>query len=143
MRRTLPFVPVAVALLIAGLSAQQPAPKAVASIKEIHEAMISPSSDAIFDVGREAPKTDAGWTALRQNAIILAEAGNLLMVDGRAKDKGNWMKMARALVDTSAVALKAVQARHADDVVKAGDQIVSVCEDCHEPYRDHGRKMLR
>ena len=65
------------------------------------------------------------------------------MLEGRAKDKGAWMKMSRALVDAAAVALKAAEAKNADGVVKAGDQIVSVCEACHEPHWDQGRKMPR
>ena len=143
MRNTVWLLPAGVLLFSGTLAAQQPATKAIASVKELHDAMISPSSDAIFDIGRAAPKDAAGWSALRNHAIILAEAGNLMMVEGRAKDKGEWMKLSRALVDAAAVALKAVQAKNADGVVKAGDQIVMICEDCHGPYRDNGRGMRR
>ena len=70
MRKTMLLPPAGVFLLIGSLAAQQPAMQPVASVKQLHEAMISPSSDAIFDVGR-GPENDAGWTALRNNAIIL------------------------------------------------------------------------
>ena len=90
--------------------AQQSTVKPVATVKQLHEAMITPSSDALFDVGREAPKDEKGWAALRNNALILAESGNLLMLAGRAKDNGAWIKLPRELVDGGAAALKAVEA---------------------------------
>jgi hypothetical protein len=63
----------------------------VATVLELHETMISPASDVIFNVGLEPPKDDGAWKAVRNNALILAEAGNLLMTEGRAKDQGPWM----------------------------------------------------
>jgi cytochrome c556 len=51
------------------------------------------------------------------------------------------MKMSRAMVDAAALALKAAQARDVTALMDASDRIVLVCETCHEPYRDQGRKM--
>ena len=66
--------------------------------KQIQEAMVSPASDVIFNVGRAAPQTDAEWAVVRNAAVILTEAGNLFMLDGRARDAEEWMEMAGALV---------------------------------------------
>jgi hypothetical protein len=128
-------------LALATVEAQRARIKPVATIMQIHEAMISPSSDALFDVGREAPKNDKEWTAVRNHAVILTESANMLMLEGRAKDNGNWMKFSTALADAAAAALKAAETKNVDGVLDAGDRIVPVCEACHEPYRDGGRKM--
>ena len=141
MRKTLWLLGVCGCIALATAEAQQPGIKPIASIMQLHEAMISPSSDALFDVGREAPKDDRGWVAVRNHAVILAESANMLMVAGRAKDKGDWMKFSAALADAAAAALKAAEAKNVAGVLDAGDRIVPVCEACHEPYRDGGRKM--
>jgi cytochrome c556 len=56
------------------------------------------------------------------------------MIGTRVKDSGDWMKMARAMVDTSAVALKAAQAKDADAMSKASDAVYETCENCHMKY---------
>ncbi len=105
--------------------------------------MITPASDALFDTGREAPGTDQEWSAVRNHALILAESGNLLMLGSRARDRGEWMTRSRALVDAAAAALKAAEAKDPDALEEANGRIVVACEDCHAPYRDKGRKMIR
>lgn len=104
--------------------------------------MITPASDAIFDVGPDAPENDAAWTVLRTNALVLAESGNLLMLGSRAKDTERWMEISKAMVDAAMLARKAADAKDIDALLKASDQIVTTCMRCHEPYRDNGRKML-
>ena len=115
--------------------------KVVATTREIHDAMITPSSDALFDGGGEGQKDDAQWLALQNNAIILAESGNLMMMGSRVKDKRGWIRYCQALVDAGSAALKAAKEKDRAALMKAGDQIVLICESCHEPYRDGGRKM--
>ena len=73
--------------------------------------IVAPASDAIFNVPNKAPKNGGEWTALQNSALILAETGNLLMLPGRAKDKGEWMKNAKALVDAGSAAFKAANVK--------------------------------
>ena len=124
-----------------GATAQEHTITAVATVKQLCEGMITASSDAIFNVGREAPGSDGEWLAMQNHAIMLAESGNLLMIGGRARDTGDWMMMSQELVDAGTVALKAVEARDVEGLLGAGDQLVVVCETCHEPYRDGGLSM--
>jgi cytochrome c553 len=128
--------------VIAALAVQAQAPgiRPVASIRQLHDALLTPASDALYAVGSEAPKTDAAWKAVRNQAVVLAEAGNLLMLPGRAKDGGEWMRLSTAMADAAARALRAAEKQDVDEVLKAGDEIAAICEACHEPYRD-GRKM--
>jgi len=112
----------------------------VSSVLELHDAMINPASDAIFNAGVEAPADEAAWTTIRKNAVVIAESGNLLMMPGRARDEGRWMELSWALVEGGRAAMKAAEARKTDGLLAASDRIVETCMACHEPYRD-GRKM--
>jgi hypothetical protein len=134
----------AIVLITVPLAAQRtPATgvRAVASVKQLHEVMISPASDAVFDASANPPRNDQGWTAARNQALMLAEAGNLLMVGNRVRDSDNWMKMSRALVDAAARAAMAAEKKDGKVLEAATDSITVACETCHRPYRDQGRQM--
>jgi hypothetical protein len=115
--------------------------RAVADAKQLHDILISPASDAVFDASSNPPKDEKGWTAARNQALLLAEAGNLLMVGNRVRDNGNWMKMSRALVDAAALAATAAEKKDAQALEAAADPITVACMECHRPYRDQGRQM--
>lgn len=139
-----PVIMAFTALTPFAVMAQSPAssgPVPVATVKQIQEAMVSPASDTIFNVGRTAPTTVDEWRTVRDAAVILSEAGNLFMMEGRAKDAELWMELARELVDSGAEALAAVEAQSVAGVLDAGNRIAAACESCHQPYRDGGRAM--
>jgi hypothetical protein len=131
-----------VAACCAAAAAQQATIKRVATVRDLHDAMMTPASDAIFDVTREKPKDDEAWATLRRNAIILAESGNLLLLRRPPKDKGPWAKLSLAMVDAGAAAVKAVDARDVGALMKVTDRLVDVCEECHV-YRDGKRVMAK
>ena len=138
--RSILLLVLAVALAApAVLAAQGHTITAVATVRQLCQGMITTSSDALFNVGREAPADDADWLAVQNNAIMLAESGNLLMIGSRARDTEE--TMSQALVDAGVAALEAVEARDVDGVLAAGDLIVVACETCHVPYRDGGLAM--
>src|SRR5262249_15964530 len=91
-----------IAVVVAPLAAQRsPAVgiRGLANVRELHDIMISPASDAVFAASSNQALDAKGWTDARNEAILLAESGNLLMVGTRVRDNGNWMKMSRAMVD--------------------------------------------
>ena len=113
----------------------------LASVRQLHEIMITPASDAVFRATSDAPSNDKGWVDARNQALVLAESGNLLMLGGRARDNAGWMRMSRAFVDASATAASAAEKKDAGALAGAGDMITTACEACHRPYRDGGRQM--
>ena len=129
------------ALLTPTASHAQSRVRAIASVKQLHETMITPASDAVFRAGGDAPGDAKGWTAAHNQALVLAESANLLMLGMRARDNTEWMRMARALVDAAAAAVTAADGRNAAALSAAGDRIVASCEACHQTYRDNGRGM--
>jgi hypothetical protein len=132
------------ALLLASVAAAQAPPfQPVATISEIMVAVILPYSDALLYIGRDPPKTDRDWETLQMKAVMLAESGNLLMMEGRAKDHGQWMKDARLLVEAGVAAVEATRARDLDAVLALNDQIVSACITCHTQFRPRNRRLAR
>ena len=188
MRTSLLFISSTSLLLAVSLSAQAPKPapapaaaarpkaaapqgtsKPVATVKDVMDFIVIPSSEFVFNAvsstqgpnGAEdkAPKTDADWAEVRKYAVLLSEAGNLLMVPGRhvagPKDKSNnpgselepaqmdalvakapadFARKARGLIDATAMALKAIDARSVEGLSDAGGDIDEACENCHLTY---------
>jgi cytochrome c556 len=120
------------------------AAKPVATVKQIMAGIVAPASNAVFNavsttvtekgVEEVAPKNDEEWTALGNQAAVLAEAGNLIMVEGRAIDTGDWFKMSRAMVDAGQQTLKAVASKSPDAVLAAGEAVNQSCDTCHQRY---------
>ena len=108
--------------------------KAVASVMEVMRTMTIPFSNAVFAAGSEPPKDDAVWLAARDQAVALAESGNLLMMGSRVKDRAAWLKFSRAQVDAAELAAKAAGAKNAEALSSAADGIYETCANCHKVY---------
>ncbi len=76
--------------------------------------IIYPTSDALFYIESRTPKTEAEWTALEGQALMLAESANLLMMPGRARDQKQWMADAKLMLDAGAAAVKAVKNKNVE-----------------------------
>jgi hypothetical protein len=124
-----------------------PAPppyKPVADVKQMMQGIVDPSADVVWEsvatiftkdkIEERRPQTKQEWDHVRSNAMVLTESGNLLMMPPRAKDGGDWMKMAQALVDTASVALRAADAKDVEGLLKVGGEIDEACENCHKKY---------
>jgi len=131
--------------LLAGATAaiaQAPAGmQPVATTLELMKGMIEPASNALFDAGDKAPASADDWAKLRMQALLVIESGNLLLMDGRARDKDQWVKDTRAQMDAGQLALKAIAAKDVDKLVgDVGTAIVQSCESCHRHYMRRAAK---
>jgi hypothetical protein len=127
-------------LLLSGLIALAQAPSEpfppTATVKQLMLDLIHPSSnDILLAIYRGGPKSDSEWAAVRHSAITLAESGNLLMLRGRARDQGDWMKDAKLLVDAGNAAYKAAQAKDATALAALAGALDASCTTCHKQYR--------
>jgi hypothetical protein len=117
----------------------------VATTRQIMSGIVAPTSNAIFQsvqtnvtlqgVEEIFPRTDEAWTALAAQAASLAEAGNLLTVDGRAIDRGDWIRMSQAMTAAATQTLKAVAEKNPEAVLASGEAVNTSCDACHERYR--------
>jgi hypothetical protein len=150
------------------------------SIQELMLSIVDPVGDSIFDsvsvsitaagFKETRPRTDAEWLAVRDKAVQLAEAGNLLKIPGRRvgpatpirgmkpetpgpddlspaqveillkQNRAPFNAFAQKLTDAAMVALKAVDTRSVDGLYEAGDAIDQACENCHLNYWYPGPK---
>lgn len=132
----------AVSVLAAGCAKAPPAPppaapapfKSVATVKQVMQSITIPEADVVWGVPNEAPKDDAAWLKVENSALALAESGNLLMMEGRAVDHDEWMKHSGLLIDVATKAATAARAKDADKISAVGDELYTVCANCHMKY---------
>jgi hypothetical protein len=133
------------AIACGGCGGPQPPPfKPVADVKQLMQGIVDPSADVVWEsvatiftkdgMEERQPRTAAEWANVRNHAMMLTEAGNLLMMSPRAKDGGEWMKRAQELVDTASAALRAAEAKNVDQLLQVGGVIDEACENCHKKY---------
>jgi hypothetical protein len=119
----------------------------ILDLKQFMILVIDPATDGVWDSvktivtnkGTEEirPKTDEEWMKVKASAATVAEAANLLMLDGRARDKKEWMTAVRRLIDTAEKAMKAAEAKNPEAVFDAGGEIYEACRGCHQRYAAH------
>jgi len=80
------------------------------------------------------PTTDEGWLAAESGGAAIAEAGNDLMLPGRARDNHDWMKFARRLTEAGLAAKAAAEAKDGAKMYTTGAVVYQVCTDCHAKY---------
>lgn len=123
-------------ILLAGAAmAQAPSYQNVGSMSQLMINIIYPTSDALFYIERTAPKTDVDWNIIRNQALMLAESGNLLLMPGRARDQDEWVKDTRIMIDVSTKAFKAAQAKDMEGIVALSEDLANSCIKCHLKYR--------
>jgi len=145
MRKSL-LLAVLVALFTACGGPTPPPFKPVVDTKLLMQAVVDPNADAIWDAVKSIdtkegsqeirPKTEEQWTAVRNAAVTVAEAGNLLMLVPRAKDGGEWMKRAQDMVNTGEEAIRAAETKNADRLFTVGGDIYESCSNCHRQYME-------
>jgi len=134
--------------------------------------IVDPTSAAIWNavstesgpkgVIEKAPSTDAEWAQLEHDALMLAEATNLLKMPDRQmalpdevdaktapdapeltprqieakvnQDRENWGKKADALREAAVKAIAAAKAHDKDGIMNVGEAIDNACEQCHVVY---------
>ena len=134
--RILGFLLIAGVVLTASVSLAQQSPfQPVGTMSQLMVDIIYPTSDDLFYIGRTPPSNDREWGVIERSALMLAEAGNLLMMPGRARDQGDWIKDSKMLVDAGTAAFKAARAKDMDAILALNDQLVVSCTTCHMQYR--------
>jgi hypothetical protein len=125
-------------LLLAGsaMLAQEPSPRPVGTMSELMMSMTYPAANEILlIVRRGGPQDDAEWRATQRAAVLLGESGNVMMMSGRAVDRGSWIREASALVDVATAAYRAAGERDGDALIALGEPLSASCVECHKQYR--------
>jgi cytochrome c556 len=114
--------------------------KSVGTMSELMLDLIYPTSDQIFYVARNENKTVKDWNDIRQSALMLAEAANLLMTENRARDKDQWMKDAKLLWEAGNKAFILAKAKDEAGLEALNAELYETCQSCHVHYRPGYRR---
>ena len=117
----------------------------LATVAQIMNGITQPNATIVYDavgtimnaegITEIEPKTDEEWARVANAAAALIESGNLLLIDGRRVDEGDWVKMSKAMMDATQPALKAALAKDKDGILEAGVGINETCDTCHVRYQ--------
>ena len=157
---------VAVAALIAGACGEEPPAgppfRTETSVSMLMAHVLDPAADLLWDaVGtvidengetswepvsedeRTGPKPS--WLQVRLGTMALAESANLLMMEGRARDQDQWIRLSEELGDAAMLAFEAAEAEDADRIFDLGEVVYNTCNNCHALYwvddADRGRAV--
>ena len=145
--------------------------RVTATIQEIMDSEVDPAADFLWGstgfiankqgIQDKNPKTDKDWDMVRNNALILLEATNLLVIPGRTvatagskldpsevagiedpKDiqkaieanRQAFVGFAHGLHDAGMQMLKAIDAKDLAGMDAAGEKLDSACEQCHRTF---------
>jgi hypothetical protein len=116
----------------------------VATVKQLMNGLVGPASTTVYKsvsiiiseegIKENYPKSDDEWNRVAGSAAALAEAGGLLMAEGRARDTDRWISISQSMIDASLVSLKAAEARDKEAVLASGEALNASCDDCHRIY---------
>ena len=160
-------------LALAGCSTESGEPTApfrpTATVQDIMLSIIDPSADVVWESvativtyeGTEdrRPRTDEDWQHVRDGAVRLLEATNLLLIEGRPvaapgilsenpeielhpeeiearikADRATWNRLVGGLYDQALIMLNAVDAKDPDMLFDNGGPLDRACENCHQAY---------
>ncbi len=131
--------------------------------------LVDPAVDQIWDsvsteitkagVEEKKPQSDEEWLVLRQRAITLVEAANLLVIEGRplvaagkaldnkagylnpeeiqkaiTANRSNFIGRTHDFQDAAMLALNAIDSKNPAALIEAGARIQVACEQCHLIY---------
>jgi hypothetical protein len=104
-------------------------------MSELMVNLIYPTSEAILYIATRVPQNDVEWNELRAKALTMAEAANLLMMPGRARDQDRWMADAKLMLDAGAAAFAAAKTKDLAALEALNDAVYVSCTTCHRHYR--------
>lgn len=147
--------------------------KPTTTIQDIMKSIIDPNIDPIWEsiqtistaagIEEKHPKTDEEWAVLKNHAITLREATNLLLIEGRkvatsntstvaaelkpeeiekliAANRNAFVQHAHNLHDAVNLAITAIDSKDVVALESAGGVIDQVCESCHTQFWYPGDK---
>ncbi len=129
----------------AATPAAPPPGRTLLSVKDVMRHIINPAAETYWAHSGEVdddkgandrvPTAQAEWNINIDTAATIAEAGNLLMMEGRARDpNGPWMKYAQALNAAGIAGMAAATAHDHDKTNDAGSAMYDACFQCHGRY---------
>ena len=110
------------------------------SVKEIMNGLITPATTTIW--GAYQLETDAQWQEVRNAALAVIAAGNLLQFGGAGKGeaatgvKASWETYNQQMIEAAKLVILAADNKDEEALSVAGnDALYPPCESCHQQYQ--------
>ena len=149
---------VAAALMVASCAADAPSGppfRTDATVRMLMANLVDPAADLVWDAvgtivdysgeNHWEPETEEDWISVRYGAMSMIEAGNLLMMETRALDQDQWIRLSEEMMDAGMLMFQAAEAEDADLVFALGEDVYNSCNNCHMLYwiddSDRGRSI--
>jgi len=143
--------------------------KPTASIQDIMLSIIDPNIDYVWNsvasvstaqgTEERRPHTDEEWRLVRQHALVVLEASNLLLIEGRpvasqgantasggaeltaaeiqkaiTANRSDYIQRAHALHDAVQSVIAAIDKKNVEQLVETGGAVDQACEQCHAQF---------
>ena len=135
---------IAICASCAEQEAQQVLPKATGSTYQMMTSYLEPAADQIWGsagliITEDGevdlrPTTEEGWLNVINAATVVAEGGNLLLINGYSVNEADWAAYSKGLTLAALKARQAAESQDADALFDAGGEIYNVCRACHNRY---------
>ena len=110
------------------------------TVKEIMNAIITPTTATIW--GAYELESESEWQEVKNAAISVIGAGNLLSIGGSAQGEGllaqevEWQECNRQMIEAAREVIAAVDRRDEEALFTIGnDKLYPPCESCHQRYQ--------
>ncbi|GJM12293.1 MAG: hypothetical protein DHS20C12_06960 [Pseudohongiella sp.] len=110
------------------------------TVKEIMNGLITPTTSTIW--GAYQLETDAQWQEVRNAALSVIAAGNLLQLGGASAGEvelaaeADWKTYNQQMIDAARLVVVAADNKDEDALSAAGnDALYPPCESCHQQYQ--------
>ena len=120
--------------------AQSGAQQPPLTVKEIMNTMIVPTTTTIW--GAYQLETDAQWQEVRNAALSVIAAGDLLQTGGAGEgeaakaSEADWQSYNQQMIDAARQVIAATENKDEDALSAAGnDALYPPCESCHQQYQ--------
>ena len=110
------------------------------SVKEIMNSLITPTTAVIW--GAYELESDSEWQDIKNAAISVIWAGNLLAMGGSARDElllaqeAEWQEFNSQMIEAAREVIAAVNQKDEEALFMIGNDILyPPCESCHQQYQ--------
>jgi cytochrome c556 len=108
----------------------------VASSKQIMAGVQKPAMDGLAAMLKAGgPKDDKEWEVAQQNAAVLAETAQLLLMGTRPLDQDVWLKTSNRLHQAAVTSMKAAEAKDLAAWKASLGNMGGACKSCHNVHK--------
>jgi len=111
------------------------------TVRQIMNAIVAPTTATIW--GAYELETDAEWQEIKNAALAVIGAGNLLKIGGSGLEEQlisqekDWQTFNSEMIAAAEKVIEAVDAKDEDELFMVGnDLLYPPCESCHQQYQN-------